>query len=960
MGEYIKFISAALLNVLLVLGVYFLEKRSRFGKIKRIQKELIIGVLFGGSAIYASCFGVKIWGATMNVRDASPISAGLIFGPIAGIVSGFIGGGFRALTVIWNPDSAFTVVACSISTCLAGCVSAVLRKFMFDDKKPSWVPAVGIAIVLEVFHMLMIFITNMDDAYDAFLFVKQCTIPMIIANALSVGLSLFIIAIVRKEKIIRRGKDKGIAQTFQRWLLLCILLAYLVTSSFTYRLQSGVAEKQVEESFTTTMNDVITDIKKKSDDTMLDIAKKVKAEYQENSSVDLSGLLEGETDLGDDYEICEINIVDKDGKIIKSTDETKVGFDFTDENQPTDQPKQFLVLLSDTLSLVQDFTVNAKGEQRKYAGLKLDGEQGFLQVAYNKDQFSSTLDRFVIDVTKNRHVGATGFIAVCDEELKIISETKVNDKHVSAIGIIPSQKMIDGVFEREIFEAEIINPYNEKSQGKYIYVYTFKEGYCIIAAMPLEEVNVMRDASMYLSSFMQVLIFAVLFIILYLLIKKIIINNLHVINSKLAQISSGDLSVTVDVRANEEFASLSDDINSTVATLKRYIAEAAARIDKELEYAKQIQLSALPTNFPEREDYNIFAQMIAAKEVGGDFYDFYKLNENTVAFLVADVSGKGIPAAMFMMTAKTILKDLAESGMAVNEIFTKANEKLCENNESGMFVTAWMGILDIPSGKMQFANAGHNPPLLKRANGSFEYLKTRAGFVLAGMDGIKYRIGELILSSGDRLFLYTDGVTEATNSENELYGEERLLAFMNQNVGVKSSDLLPKLKANIDEFVGEAPQFDDITMLMFDYKGKRGDVGMTEKVFPAKTDALGEVLGFVEQKLEEFECSMKLQTAICIAIEEVFVNVAHYAYGDDGGDVTFNICFDKDTRNVTFQMKDKGIPFNPLKKPDPDITLSASERQIGGLGIFITKKTMDSVTYAYENGENVLTMVKKI
>ena len=168
---------------------------------------------------------------------------------------------------------------------------------------------------------------------------------------------------------------------------------------------------------------------------------------------------------------------------------------------------------------------------------------------------------------------------------------------------------------------------------------------------------------MLTSVFMQVIIFATLFVFIYLLIKRVIINNLKKINDTLAQITNGDLSVTVDVRSNKEFSSLSDDINSTVATLKRYIAEAAARIDKELEYAKQIQLSALPTNFPKDEDYNIYAQMIAAKEVGGDFYDFYKLNDTTVAFLAADVSGKGIPAAMFMMTAKTIIKDLAESGM---------------------------------------------------------------------------------------------------------------------------------------------------------------------------------------------------------------------------------------------------------------------------------------------------------
>ena len=961
MGDYIKFISAALLNVVLVIGVYFLDKKTRFKNLKRIYKELIIGALFGCSAIYASLFGVKIWGATMNVRDASPISAGLIFGPIAGIVSGFIGGGFRALSVLWNPGSAFTAVACSLSTFLAGVIAAVLRKFMFDDKKAGWMPAALIAVVLEVFHMLMIFITNMDESYDAFLFVKQCTIPMIIANSFSVGLSVFIITIISKEKIIRSGKNKGIAQTFQRWLLLCIVVAYCITSIFTYNLQTGIAEKQVESSFTTTMTDVITDVKLKSETSMLNIAEKVKQIYEKDNNVDLTTLLSGEDKLYDKYEICEINVVGTDGIIKKSTDTKVVGFDFYNEKTSNHQTQEFLAFMQKENEpyLVQDFTTNAIGEERKYANIKLDDGQ-VLQVAYNKAQFRAKIDSFIIDVTKNRHVGATGFIAVCDENLKIVSETKMNNHHISELGIIPSKKMENGDLEEKIFETEIVNPYNQKSQGKYSYVYTFKEGYCIIAAMPNEEVTIMRDASLMLSTFMQVLIFAILFLILYLLIKRIIINNLRVINSKLAQISGGNLNVTIDVRANEEFASLSDDINSTVATLKRYIAEAAARIDKELEYAKQIQLSALPTNFPNGEDYNIFAQMIAAKEVGGDFYDFYKLNDNTVAFLVADVSGKGIPAAMFMMTAKTIIKDLAESGMSVNDIFTKANQKLCENNESGMFVTAWMGILDIPTGKLTFANAGHNPPLLKRSDGSFEYLKTRAGFVLAGMEGVRYRVNEITLNAGDRIFLYTDGVTEATNENNELYGEDRLLSFMNKSLELDQTKLLPKLKKDIDKFVGKAPQFDDITMLMFDYKTNKGESHVESKIFPAKTEALTDVLAFTEQILEKYECSMKIQTAICVAIEEVFVNVAHYAYGEAEGDVKFDITFDKDTRTATFRMADKGVPFDPLKKPEPDITLSAEEREIGGLGIFITKKTMDLVTYAYENGENILTMIKKI
>ena len=519
--------------------------------------------------------------------------------------------------------------------------------------------------------------------------------------------------------------------------------------------------------------------------------------------------------------------------------------------------------------------------------------------------------------------------------------------------------MLNGQTATKLYYANIVDGVTNKGV-KYMYVFKFVEGYCIIAAMPKTEAMFMRDASLYTSIFMQVIIFATMFLFIYILIKRVIINNLQKINDTLGRITKGDLNVTVDVRSSQEFSSLSDDINSTVSTLKRYIAEAAARIDKELEYAKQIQLSALPTNFPDKESFGIYAQMIAAKEVGGDFYDFYKINDTTVAVLVADVSGKGIPAAMFMMTAKTLIKDLAESGMAVHDIFTKANDKLCENNESGMFVTAWMGILDLPTGMMQFANAGHNPPLLKRSDGEYEFLKARPGFVLAGMEGMRYRCGEITLQPGDRLFLYTDGVTEATNTENNLYGESRLVTFMNQNATMEADALLPALKTNIDEFVGEAPQFDDITMLLLDYKQEKGETQMMKKTFPAKIEALSDVLEFVEQSLENFACPMKQQMAISVAMEELFVNVARYAYGDGEGDLTLGIGFDVQSREVTFQMIDQGVPFDPLKKADPDITLSAEAREIGGLGILIAKKTMDTLAYAYENGENILTMSKKI
>ena len=942
-------ILSMLLNCVLVVSVYLVDKYTLFKKWAYKKKQIIIGVLFGGASAFASSFGVEWLGAVVNVRDAAPLSAGLIFGAPAGIIAGFIGGLYRWFSVYWGAGE-YTRIACSIATIFAGFMASVVRKWMFDDKKPNWVYGVCIAVACEVIHMILIFITNMDNSSYAFEFVQGATLPMILGNAIAVGFSILVISFFSSEGIFKKKTSERIANTFQRWLLICIAVAFLATSAFTYALQNGIVKVETQEVFTSAINDVEADVRGKSNAHLLDIAQKVKADYVENEGVSLIALAEK-------HAIKEINVVNADGIIVNSTEADVIN---TYDMNSKAQSKEFVDVLKTQDSFVQDYSPRGKDESvwRKYAGINLAGG-GFIQVGYDAEQFHVNIEQFVIDVTKNRHVGTGGFVAVCDEQLNMVIDNAYRGKSLSTIGIQAPDEMKNGKTATKLYTADLIDGVTDASES-YMYVFKFVEGYCIIAAMPEAEATFMRDASVYTAVFMQIIVFLALFVFIYVLIKRVIINNLKKVNDTLARITGGDLNVTVDVRANEEFASLSDDINSTVTTLKRYIAEAAARIDKELEYAKQIQLSALPTNFPKGDDYGIFAQMIAAKEVGGDFYDFYKLDENTVAFLVADVSGKGIPAAMFMMTAKTIIKDLAESGMPVNDIFTKANEKLCENNESGMFVTAWMGILDIPSGKMQFANAGHNPPLLKRADGGFEYLKTRAGFVLAGMEGVRYRVGELTLKEGDRLFLYTDGVPEATNASNELYGEGRLLAFMNDNLTTSATQLLPKLKGDIDAFVGEAPQFDDITMLTFDYKHKEGVGQMTDRIFPAKTDALSDVLAFVEQTLEGFSCSMKMQMAICVAIEEVFVNVAHYAYGDGEGDVEFSICFDKETRNVTFEMKDKGVPFDPLKKLDPDVTLSAEERAIGGLGIFITKKTMDEVRYAYEGGKNILTMIKKI
>lgn len=242
------------------------------------------------------------------------------------------------------------------------------------------------------------------------------------------------------------------------------------------------------------------------------------------------------------------------------------------------------------------------------------------------------------------------------------------------------------------------------------------------------------------------------------------------------------------------------------------------RIGAELHVATQIQASMLPCvfpAFPEYEEFDIYASMSPAKEVGGDFYDFFLVDTDHLALVMADVSGKGVPAALFMMITKTLLKSEAQSGRSPKEVLGTVNNQLLENNEAGMFVTVWLGIYEISSGKLTAANAGHEYPALRRADGSFELFMDKHGFVMAGMEDVSYREYVIELHEGDMLFVYTDGVTEATNENDQIYGTDRMLAALNHKKDVSSQELLREVRADIDCFVGSAMQFDDITMMAF-------------------------------------------------------------------------------------------------------------------------------------------------
>ncbi len=419
---------------------------------------------------------------------------------------------------------------------------------------------------------------------------------------------------------------------------------------------------------------------------------------------------------------------------------------------------------------------------------------------------------------------------------------------------------------------------------------------------------------------------------------------------------------SIEIKTGDEIQALGNSFNFMLREIEDYISNLSKvtaekeRIGAELDVATKIQASMLPCifpAFPERDEFEVYATMNPAKEVGGDFYDFFMVDEDNLAIVVADVSGKGVPAALFMVIGKTLIKDHTVPGKDLGEVFTEVNELLCEANSEELFITAFVGVLNLKSGEFRYVNAGHEIPYISRNNEAFVPHKIRAAFVLAGMEGMRYKSGVFQLEPGDKIFQYTDGVTEATNKNNELFGMNRLTQSL-ANVSTKSpAEILPAVKADIDSFVGEAPQFDDITMLCLEYK-KRSGVN-EGKTVPVSIDSIPELTAYIEEVFEAESLPLKAITKMNIALDEIFSNIVKFS-GATKAKVTCGV-ENGDTAYMIFA--DNGIAYNPLDQKAPDITQSAEEREMGGLGIYMVKKSMTSVTYEYAGGYNNLTLKLK-
>ena len=284
------------------------------------------------------------------------------------------------------------------------------------------------------------------------------------------------------------------------------------------------------------------------------------------------------------------------------------------------------------------------------------------------------------------------------------------------------------------------------------------------------------------------------------------------------------------IKTHDEISVLASSIDQMEERIMRYVDDLTKvtaekeRINTELSLAARIQADMLPNTFPafpDRAEFDIYAAMDPAKEVGGDFYDFFLVDDDHLCIVMADVSGKGVPAALFMMSSKIILANNAMSGKTPAQIFTDTNAAICANNREEMFVTAWLGILELSTGKLTAANAGHEYPVLMQPDGKFELYNDKHGFVIGGMSGMKYKEYEMQLMPGSKLFLYTDGVPEATDKSQEQFGTDRMVAALNEQCSAAPEEILKNVRRSVNDFVMDAEQFDDLTMLCIEYKGIR-------------------------------------------------------------------------------------------------------------------------------------------
>ena len=932
----LEIISFILLPSALVLLFRFLLEKTKFGQIKAIFSQLIIGLFFGCYSIFAIQFGISFENGTLIIGTCLPLVISLCFDGFGGIFAGVIACIYRIVAGEFLFADYWNRYANGFAFLIAGILGYLIRKFVLKNKTPSWFFGFIFGGAMEGVSILFSMLLSFTNIYSAFEMVCSTLFVTIFCNAFLTMLPLLLLNIAEKKKTLLFRKQRTLSEIFQLVLLSGFIVAYIVTVSFTYAIQTAEAETSANALLNENLTDVDTDIDENCTEKLMEKIVSIKGKITIQTSEDSLKAILGE------YGLSEISIANSVGIVITSTNSKYIGFDM----HSGEQSKDFCALLGSGLYYVkQDYMATSLDPSvyMRYGGGKLEG--GFFFGGYNAEAYKADYIGKAYNCIKNRHVDSNGGILLTDKNGLVICDNLGGGQYTS-------QYMIDDLtLLKSVTNSEIKDIFISEVECHSV---IYKKNDCyIIVFIPKKDVYASSKNTILVLSLIQYVIFALLFAMIYFLTEKLIVRKFENVAISLNKISSGNLEERLEVKGSVEFDSLSKDINCTVATLEKYIKDAENRMNAELELARQIQKSSLPSYFPaypERKDFDIYASMDAAKEVGGDFYDFYLIDKNKILFLIADVSGKGIPAALFMMKTKTMLKSLIESGKSIEEAFKITNENLCRNNDADMFVTSFAAVLNLTNGELQYVNAGHCYPLISRKNGPFEYIKEKPNFVLGGLEGVDYSLHTLNMDAGDRLFLYTDGVSESKNVNGDLFGEERLKESLSKiSISSNVKEICEAIKKDLEAFSLDSPQFDDITMLtlrinsliasnFLDLKPTLNSNSIIKNFIIAK----GEELGILKESLSK----------ILIVSDEIYSNIVKYSKAS-----SCRVSLEKEGSEVTLLLVENGDQFDPTSFIDQRSVSSPNHLEEGGLGLLITKTISKEFSYKYENELNVIKIV---
>lgn len=798
-----KIVVSGALPVLLSILFAKLRHKEWFAGLSYMKRQSLIGTAFGLSSCAASLLGIEITGLIMNLRDASPLCAALIFGSPSGILAGIIGAAFRAMYTLFTGIGAFSCLPCTIACLVAGIVGALCREYLFDNRPPVWINGMIVAGLTELIHVSLLLVTHLDNLRQAFSFVDKCALAIICGTAVSVGLAL---AAVRKTGRVSEPAVRDITQSFKIWLIICAGTGFTISSVITYAILTQVYTNSLDQQF-------------------------------------------------------------------------------------------------------------RQGILRMEAMIDLAHEKGM-----GPD-----------DLPENIHIADTGnlFVLNPDDEFLIDDNGRIGEKFTSVdfsrYPAMTLQRVIAG-------------------EKRWYIMYTHYEGYTIAAAITVSNAMFSRNAITYLLIMLELVIFTIMFMFIYGMLRKAVVRNLQTVNESLSEISSGNLDVKVDLRQNEEFSSISDDINMTVRNLRHYAKSVQELEESNRTLANHLQQYTAPVifpPFPEQTEFDIYAKTIQSGDGKGSFYNFFMLPDHKVCIMVGDVSGSGLPGVVQMVRTKNYLYDALWSKESLSRVFAELNDLLQRDNPEALQISLWLGIIDLATGWLESVNAGEHAPFMFKDLKTITY-QEKTGPALGKKDYKPVSVHKLQLHAGDRMCLMSNGLWSTKNLQNELISEEALHQQTHPHRYGTCQEVADAVIRYAEEFRQESPQQDDVSILEFQLMCLQTDSSII--IFPNKA-GVDLVRQFAALRLRKLNASQRQQELVDMSIDEVLGTIVNLGKATE---VKVEILSEGD--DILVIMTDNGEKFILSASRRLEDAIADARTQFGSLGLFVLSRSAKMNYQSTEQG----------